>query len=71
LIDETIGVPEDDAYRLTREIATKEGLIAGISSGAVLWAAQRLAERMDGGNLVVIFGDRGERYFSTRVFDIE
>ena len=71
LIDETIGVPEDDAYRLTREIATKEGLIAGISSGAVLWAAQRVAERMDSGNLVVIFGDRGERYFSTRVFDIE
>jgi cysteinyl-tRNA synthetase len=70
LIDETLGAPEEDAFRLTREIAVKEGMIAGISSGAVLWAAQRVAARMERGNLVVIFGDRGERYFSTKVFDI-
>jgi cysteine synthase len=69
LIDETIEVPEDAAYRTTREIATREGVIAGLSSGASLWAAQQLATRMEAGNIVVIFGDRGERYFSTRLFD--
>ena len=69
LIDETIEVPEDAAYRTTREIATREGVIAGLSSGACLWAAQQLATTMDRGNIVVILGDRGERYFSTRLFD--
>ncbi len=68
-IDETIEVPEDDAYRVTREIAEKEGILAGLSSGAACWAARRVAERMDSGNVVVVFGDRGERYFSTRLFD--
>jgi cysteine synthase len=68
-IDETIEVPEDEAYRVTREIAAKEGILAGLSSGASCWAAQRVAERMDSGNVVVVFGDRGERYFSTRLFD--
>jgi cysteine synthase len=67
-IDETIEVPEDEAYESTRGIARREGVIAGLSSGAALWAAQRLAERMERGNIVVIFGDRGERYFSTRLF---
>ena len=69
LIDQTVEVPEDDAYGTTREIAQKEGVIAGLSSGASLWAAQQLAKTLDSGNIVVIFGDRGERYFSTRLFD--
>jgi cysteine synthase B len=68
-IDETIEVAEDDAYRVTREIAAKEGILAGLSSGASCWAAQRVAARMESGNVVVVFGDRGERYFSTRLFD--
>ena len=42
--------------------------LAGISSGATLWSAQQVASRMERGNIVVIFGDRGERYFSTPVF---
>ncbi len=70
-IDETIEVAEDDAYRLTREIAVKEGIFAGLSSGAACWAAQQVAARMDSGNVIVIFGDRGERYFSTRLFESE
>jgi cysteine synthase len=68
-IDETIEVPEDEAYRTTREIAEKEGILAGLSSGAACWAAQQVAARMDGGDVVVLLGDRGERYFSTRLFD--
>ena len=69
LVDQTMEVAEDDAYETTRQIARQEGVIAGLSSGAALWAAQQLATTMDGGNIVVIFGDRGERYFSTRLFD--
>ena len=69
LIDKTIEVAEDDAYETTRQIARHEGVIAGLSSGAGLWAAQQLAGEMEHGNIVVVFGDRGERYFSTRLFD--
>jgi len=69
LIDSTTEVAEENAYETTRQIARQEGVIAGLSSGACLWAAQELAKTMDGGNIVLIFGDRGERYFSTRLFD--
>jgi len=69
LLGETVEVPEEEAYRVTREIASQEGILAGLSSGASCWAAQRVAERMESGNVVVVFGDRGERYFSTRLFD--
>lgn len=71
LIDETINVSASDAVKTTKEIATAEGVIAGISSGAVLWAAQQLAAGMESGNVVVVFGDRGERYFSTEVFNTD
>ena len=70
-IHETIEVEEDDAYATPRQIASGEGVIAGLSSGASLWAAQQLAKRMEHGNIVVVFGDRGERYFSTRLFEFE
>ena len=63
-------VPEPETYRTTRDIAAREGIIPGLSSGASLWAAQQLATQMDKGNIVVILGDRGERYFSTPLFDI-
>ncbi len=71
LLDRTFEAPEEDAYRVTREIAAREGILAGLSSGACLWAAQQLAAEMDEGNVVVVFGDRGERYFSTRLFESE
>jgi cysteine synthase len=69
VIDETFEAPEDEVYATTHAIATQEGVIAGLSSGAVLWAAQQVAAGMESGNIVVVFGDRGERYFSTRLFD--
>ena len=42
-----------------------------MSSGAALWAAQQLARRLDRGRIVLLLGDRGERYFSTRLFDLD
>lgn len=67
-LDQTIRVTGADAIATTRAIARTEGIIAGISSGAHLWAAQQLAQQMDEGRIVVVFCDRGERYFSTPVF---
>lgn len=71
LIDRTLEVPEGAAYAATREIALEEGVIAGLSSGACLWAARQVAADMAEGNIVVVFGDRGERYFSTALFDFD
>jgi cysteine synthase len=68
VIHRTVEVEEDDAYAATRAIASQEGILAGLSSGACLWAAQQVAGELESGNVVVIFADRGERYFSTRLF---
>jgi cysteine synthase len=66
-----IDVSRDDAIAGARSISAKEGIMAGMSSGATLHAAQELAKTMESGNIVVIFGDRGERYFSTPIFDYQ
>ena len=70
LIDETITVTDDEAYEMTREIAACEGLLVGISSGAALSAAVKLAKREEyrGKRIVVILPDTGERYLSAGVF---
>ena len=70
IIDETLTVTDDEAYDLTREIAACEGLLVGISSGAALSAAIKLAEREEniGKRIVVILPDTGERYLSAGVF---
>jgi cysteine synthase len=65
LIDQTVYVPDGSAIETARQIALQEGLFVGISSGATLWAALQLVEQMESGQIVVIFGDRGERYLST------
>lgn len=65
IVDETVYVPDQMAIECARQVARHEGLFVGISSGATLWAAQQLSERMESGQIVVIFGDRGERYLST------
>jgi cysteine synthase A len=67
--NEVIRVTDNDAAEVTRQLALKEGILAGISSGAAMWAALRVAERLGKGkNLVVVFPDRGERYLSTGLF---
>ena len=66
VVDEVIGISADEAFEATRELATTEGLLVGISSGAALCAARRLASRpeYEGKLIVVIMPDGGERYLS-------
>jgi len=70
-IDEIIQVSNDDAIVTARELAAKEGILAGISSGAALWAAIQISQRTEneGKTIVVILPDTGERYISTEMFE--
>ena len=70
LIDETLTVTDEEAYETTKEIAKTEGLLVGISSGAALAAAKKLAKSLEnkGKKIVVILPDTGERYLSTELF---
>lgn len=70
VVDEVIGVPDDEAIRTGRELATTEGMLAGISSGAAVYAARLLAQRPEFGNkkIVALLPDTGERYLSTELF---
>jgi len=68
LIARTETVLGPDAIEATRALARNEGLIAGLSSGAHVAVAQKIAAEMDRGRIVVVLCDRGERYFSTPVF---
>ncbi len=67
-IDETIMVETEDAFEMTRKLAAKEGIFAGMSSGAAMIAALETAKRAERGIVVVIFPDRGDRYLSTDLF---
>lgn len=70
IIDETIQVEDEDAFEYARKLAKEEGLVAGISSGAAIWAAAQLAARpeMKGKRIAVILPSVGERYLSTPLF---
>ncbi|MEW5807515.1 MAG: cysteine synthase family protein [Acidobacteriota bacterium] len=65
LIDHVERVSDQNAVEMTRRIAREEGIYAGISSGAVLFAALKWAERLKKGNFILIFADRADRYLST------
>ena len=71
--DEVIAVDAEDAFETGRELASKEGLLVGISSGAAVWAASQLAQRPEnkGKTIVAILPDTGERYLSTAMFKFE
>ncbi|MST72728.1 PLP-dependent cysteine synthase family protein [Olsenella porci] len=69
LVDEVIKVNDDQAYGASRELARKEGVFAGSSSGAALFAALQVAERIDHGTVVTLFPDRGDRYFSEHLYE--
>lgn len=73
VIDEVIAITDEDAFEASRRVAKEEGLLVGISSGAALSAAVRLALRNEnkGKKIVVILPDTGERYLSTGLFEQE
>ena len=68
LVDDVIKVNDEEAFDAVKLLAKKEGLIVGSSSGAAFAAVLKLAEKIDKGNIVTIFPDRGDRYFSTDLF---
>ncbi len=70
IIDEVVTVSNDDAGETSRRLAREEGILAGISSGAAVWAALQVAGRKEnaGKRIVVILPDTGERYLSTWLF---
>ena len=69
-LDQKIMLDDAEAFRVARALAREEGLFVGISSGAALWGAIKLAEQIDSGTLVVLFPDGGEKYISTPLFDL-
>ena len=68
LVDEIYKVTDDEAFLSSRELAAKEGIIAGSSSGAAFAAAKKLIASGKSGNIVIILPDRGDRYFSKGLF---
>ena len=68
--DEVVPVTEEDAYAMGRLLGRREGVLAGISSGAALWAAVEVAKRpeSEGKTVVVLLPDTGDRYLSTEMF---
>lgn len=67
-LDEKITVEDDPAYEMARLLATKEGIFVGMSSGAAVVGALRIAKKMHSGIIVVVLPDRGDRYLSTTLF---
>jgi len=68
MLDEKITIEDDDAFETTRLLSVKEGIFVGMSSGAAVAGALKIAETMDSGTIVAILPDRGDRYLSTTLF---
>jgi len=70
VIDEIIPVDDEDALETARQVSRREGILAGISGGAALWAAIEVGSRpqLEGARIVAIVPDSGERYVSTPFF---
>lgn len=68
-LDDIIIIDTEEAYALSRQLAQKEGIFAGMSAGAAMLAALKVAEKIKQGNIVTIFPDRGEKYLSTKLFE--
>jgi cysteine synthase B len=70
LVNETARVATEEAQAMTRRLAREQGLLLGVSSGAAVLAATRLAPRLGARNTVVICPDGGERYLSERFWEV-
>jgi cysteine synthase A len=69
VVDRIVRVTDDEAKRVSRELAAKEGIVAGISSGAALYAGLEIGRELENGKkVVVLLPDSGERYLSTDLF---
>ena len=68
LVDEVIKISDAQAFAASRKLAASEGIFAGTSSGAAFTAARQIAEREEGKHIVVVFPDRGDRYFSEHLY---
>ena len=69
-VDTSIMIETEEAYEMARRIVVEEGIFVGMSSGAAMIAALKVAESLDSGLVVVIFPDRGEKYLSTNLFKV-
>jgi cysteine synthase B len=67
-LDEKINISDDDAFEMTRRLALTEGLFVGMSSGAAMAGALKMAAVLGKGSVAVILPDRGDRYLSTALF---
>lgn len=68
LVDQVVKITDAEAFDGARELARKEGIFAGSSSGAALAAAKKFAFAGKRGNFVIILPDRGDRYFSKHLY---
>jgi len=70
MLDEKINIKDEDAHKTARELALKEGLLVGMSSGAVMFIALKKAKELGKGKVIVtILPDTGERYLTTKLFN--
>lgn len=69
IIDCKEMIESEEAIETARQIIEKEGIFVGMSSGAAMLAAMRTAQKIDSGNIVVVFPDRAEKYLSTKMFE--
>ena len=70
-VDRIMDIPQIEAEKMARQLARKEGISAGTSSGGAVWASIKIAEQHPGAVIACIVCDRGDRYLSTGLFSVE
>jgi len=68
LVDDVIKITDDEAFEMVNRLSHHEGIFAGSSSGAAMAAVMKLSEKIENANIVTVFPDRGDRYFSTHIY---
>ncbi|MBI1911303.1 MAG: cysteine synthase B [Deltaproteobacteria bacterium] len=69
-LDEKVPAPTEDSYNMAKRLAREEGLLVGQSAGAAMWGALEVAKKLKKGVVVAIFPDGGDKYLSTRLWEI-